>query len=808
MTRWFALDTLPPGIKYDTTSSGIYALDIVYRGIHPFYIIPSGAPEPLMVYLQALAIYFFGPNNFTLRFLSAIIGVVVVALLYALAKETTRDERIALVATFALAVAVEPINVTRTGLRATLVPLFVTAWLFFFRRGWARGRRRDFAAAGLVLGLGVYTYIATLAIWLVAIALWIHQFLFARPRWGTRFLQFCGMTAIGIFLAAPRLIFQMSYPSAALNRASEVSIFQNPAIQTLGLGGVIAGRLLDYVLMFGITWQGELYNVLHQPLLDPFLFLCFLLGLFYCSMRLRWIEWAWAPLTLAVMLLPDLLGANEPSPNELRTIGVITPTYFLVGVGVVFLLDLAFRRTKWQTLAAAIMMLALLVSAAIGLRAYFGDFVAAAHDGPDADYNRTEIAEAEWILQQSDPVFLPLNEYARSPVHYLTSGHAPQLQSALDANGQVDPRALPHRAWVLFPLDDARPRTEGRSYVDDPAEFVLISTPRIFILPPTDNPVEITLSDHAPDEEIRDSLGNVVAHAYRVDDPDNLFQYESMPIQAPPTQFSQGITLIAATLDDSRVEPGASIGVSLFWHAGRALTADYVIFAHVLDSDGRLVAGADVIPALGAYPTYLWKPGEIVGTHQVVKVPAHVDAGKYTVEVGMYDVLSGNRLDVIDESNTPVDSRMIAGAFKVTPSDSVVLSPSQKQIAEFNHAIAMIGFDAPETIKPGEDAAFTLYWQTLAEPGNDYTVFAHLLDPNGKIVAQADHQPQDGQYPTSIWDIGEQIRDDFSIHIPSDLPAEEYRLEIGWYDVKTARRLILNDGTDHIFLNTRLKLEH
>ena len=149
----------------------------------------------------------------------------------------------------------------------------------------------------------------------------------------------------------------------------------------------------------------------------------------------------------------------------------------------------------------------------------------------------------------------------------------------------------------------------------------------------------------------------------------------------------------------------------------------------------------------------------------------------------------------------------MVGAFKVAPSDRVIISPSQSQRAEFNHAIALIGFDAPENIKPGEDAAFTLYWQTRAEPGNDYTVFAHLLDPNGKIVAQADHQPQDGQYPTSIWDIGEQVRDDFAIHIPSDLPAAEYRVEIGWYDVKTARRLILNDGTDHLLLNTRLKLE-
>ncbi|MGE5263714.1 MAG: ArnT family glycosyltransferase, partial [Acidobacteriota bacterium] len=593
-TRWFALDSLPPGIKYDATSSGIYALDIVYRGVRPFYIIPSGAPEPLMVYLQALAVSFFGIDNFTLRFLSAMIGIVVVALLYALTKETTRDDGIALVAAFTLAVAVEPINVTRTGLRATLVPLFVTAWLLCFRRAWAGGRSRDFAAAGLILGLGVYTYIATLATWFIAVGLWIHQFLFARPRWRASLLQFGGSIAIAIILAIPRLSFQMTYPSAALNRASEVSIFQNPAIQTVGLGSVIAGRLLDYIRMFGIQWQGELYNVLHQPLLDPFLFVCFLTGLVVCLTRLREVDWAWAPLTLAVMLLPDLLGANEPSPNELRTIGVITPAFFLVGVGALVLLQFASRRVRWRTVPTVILILALLASAAIGLQAYFYNFATAAREGPDADYNRTEIAEAQWIRRQSEPVFLPLNEYARSPVHFMTSAHAPQLESALDADGRLDPSVLSGRAWVLFPVDDSRPRTEGRSYIDDPVAFVLVSGPRVLVLPPAGDPIDMARFDRVPREEIRDSQGNLVANAYRVDDPAKLFQFELMPAQAPLAQFSQGITLVAATLDDSRVEPGASIGVSLFWRAERPLTGDYVIFAHVLDSDGHLVTGADV----------------------------------------------------------------------------------------------------------------------------------------------------------------------------------------------------------------------
>lgn len=805
-TRWLALDAVPPGIRYDTASSAVYALNVLYNGAHPFYINPSGAPEPFMVYLQSIAILFFGPTVFTLRFLSATVGVGVVALLYALAKETTGDYRVALVAAFALAVAIEPINVTRTGLRATLDPLFETAWLLWFWRGWRSGRWRDFIIAGAILGLGIYTYIATLALLFVAAGLWVHQFCFAHPRWRERIRQTALMIAVALILVTPRLVFQISFPSAAIDRASEVSVFQNPAIRTIGLGGVVGTRLLDYARMFGIAWQGELYNVLHQPLLDPFLFACFLAGVVICLVRLKRVEWAWAPLTLAVMLVPDLLGANEPSPNELRTIGVIPPTFFMVGLGAVFFLDFISRRSWLRALGPILMIFALSTSAAIGLNAYFVDFATAARNGPDEDYNRTDIAEAQWITQQSEPVFLPLNEYARGPVHFLTAGRTAQLQSAFNPDGALDLRVLPDRAWVLLPIDNARPRTEGRAYIYDPATFALIDNNGVSILPPAVDNVDAALHVHAPDETVRDSLGNVVADAYLIDAPAELFQFDLPVNRTPLAQFSQGITLVGGTLDHSQVKPGGSVGISLFWRTERPLADDYVIFVHVLDTDEHLVVGADVIPALDAYPTDLWKPGEIVATHHALKIPAATEPGKYTVEIGMYNVLNQVRLDALDVSGKAVDSRAIVGTFKVTASATKTFNPSHSQRAEFNHSIALIGFDVPAKVASGGDMGITLYWQSLAVVSSDYTVFVHLLDAGGKIIAQADHQPQGGQYPTSIWDVGEQVDDDFSLVLPPNLPGGQYQLEIGWYDLKTGKRLISADGVDHVILNTRLEL--
>ncbi|HEX9074253.1 MAG TPA: hypothetical protein VF932_00675, partial [Anaerolineae bacterium] len=84
----------------------------------------------------------------------------------------------------------------------------------------------------------------------------------------------------------------------------------------------------------------------------------------------------------------------------------------------------------------------------------------------------------------------------------------------------------------------------------------------------------------------------------------------------------------------------------------------------------------------------------------------------------------------------------------------------------------------------------------------DYTVFIHALDDNGKTVGQVDQQPQAGNYPTTIWDVGEQIRDDYVVPLSSSLPS--YRIELGMYRQDTFERLRVRVGAnevDHLEFN-------
>ena len=80
---------------------------------------------------------------------------------------------------------------------------------------------------------------------------------------------------------------------------------------------------------------------------------------------------------------------------------------------------------------------------------------------------------------------------------------------------------------------------------------------------------------------------------------------------------------------------------------------------------------------------------------------------------------------------------------------------------------------------------------------NSYTVFVHLVDPSGRVVADADSPPSQGNYPANRWAADEQVRDRHTLKIPADLASGAYSVEIGMYLPSTGARLPVG-STDKI----------
>ena len=58
-------------------------------------------------------------------------------------------------------------------------------------------------------------------------------------------------------------------------------------------------------------------------------------------------------------------------------------------------------------------------------------------------------------------------------------------------------------------------------------------------------------------------------------------------------------------------------------------------------------------------------------------------------------------------------------------------------------------------------------------------------------LAQGDRPPLNGHYPTTVWESGEVIDDQYELLLPHDLPPGRYPLWLGMYDSQTITRLPL-----------------
>ncbi len=101
-----------------------------------------------------------------------------------------------------------------------------------------------------------------------------------------------------------------------------------------------------------------------------------------------------------------------------------------------------------------------------------------------------------------------------------------------------------------------------------------------------------------------------------------------------------------------------------------------------------------------------------------------------------------------------------------------------------------------EPVARGEYLLVGIIWLAERAPEARYKVFLQLLDAEGRLVGQRDSEPAGGARPTSTWDAGKNYYDYHALLIPEDLPADDYTLIAGLYDINDpAARLPVGDST-------------
>jgi hypothetical protein len=115
------------------------------------------------------------------------------------------------------------------------------------------------------------------------------------------------------------------------------------------------------------------------------------------------------------------------------------------------------------------------------------------------------------------------------------------------------------------------------------------------------------------------------------------------------------------------------------------------------------------------------------------------------------------------------------------------------------------GASPPFIIEPGKKVPLTLMWRALSRPATAYTVFTHVMGPDGRLWGQWDNPPVWGTYPTTEWAAGEVVFDQYLIPLKRDTPLGAYQVLVGLYDPASGARLsVLDDGGQPIGDSVRL----
>lgn len=274
--------------------------------------------------------------------------------------------------------------------------------------------------------------------------------------------------------------------------------------------------------------------------------------------------------------------------------------------------------------------------------------------------------------------------------------------------------------------------------------------------------------------------------------------------------FDGKMRLLGYQVDASSVRPGGRLPVTLYWQALSPMGRDYSVFVHLLGENDLVLAQRDTYPGRGLWPTTEWAPGQVLSDTVVLAVPPTAYApDRAQVEVGVYDFGSGARLPVTGGDGQPLGDNVRFHSIDVQPAaGSTVPNPVQ---FSFEDKLALVGYQLDQrAARPGDTLRLRLYWQALRPVEANYTVFAHILGDQQRLWAQKDSPPQNGAAPTSAWQPGTLIEDEYELRLHPDTPPGVYEVEVGMYLPASGQRLgVLAErgrlGSDRVVL-TRVRV--
>lgn len=357
--RFYQLDKIPPGLIIDEASEGYNAFSILHTGrdrygqSFPILFRSFGSFQaPLYTYLSVIPIYFFGNSIFSIHFVSAVSGVILVITTFILLVDSEKRKRIGLSTMAAFLVAISPwaIFFSRFGTEANLgVTLFVLSLLFFYL---SLERLRFFPVATFILGLSTHAYYSERLIapfFLIGFILLFREILFSKKKILILGLIFFGITQIPHLMiinsgAFTRRLTQIDYFNDQFFQNNSGSLRNVPFGKSLFIMREFLSQYLAYFSPKNLFFDSDPQGARSMPDLSVFyswMIVPFVFGL--KSLMKNRSSPLIKMLILLLILAPIPASLTRDPFSTIRTLVFLWGITITIAFGVNYLLNISFK---------------------------------------------------------------------------------------------------------------------------------------------------------------------------------------------------------------------------------------------------------------------------------------------------------------------------------------------------------------------------------------------------------------------------------------------------------------------------------
>ncbi|MBX3080059.1 MAG: glycosyltransferase family 39 protein [Anaerolineae bacterium] len=243
-------------------------------------------------------------------------------------------------------------------------------------------------------------------------------------------------------------------------------------------------------------------------------------------------------------------------------------------------------------------------------------------------------------------------------------------------------------------------------------------------------------------------------------------------VDASAREVMPGLFVMQAPTLPTSIGQGMPLNFAVEWYAQESQLRAAPLTLTAQPSSGEPITLWSGDPVHNTYPINQWRAGEGVIDRYSIRIPPDFPAGEYTVSMtarGAIQPVFAEPLQV-EAVERHFDVPTLANPMSIRAGNTIWLRGYEVTRADETHITV------------------TLAWQASQPPDRDYTVFIHVVGPDGTNFTQIDQQPP---RPTSQWIANEVSVVTYTLAIPDGA----YELRAGMYLQENGLRLPLTDST-------------